>query len=84
MRIEKLVLQNDNNRILTFVYLYTAKINLYFLEGTFTDGLKLVPYMEKMLRNINYILIVTGCWYFIIKSPVYILAAAIMKKLLFI
>jgi hypothetical protein len=45
----KLVLQNDNNRILTFVYLYTAKINLHFLEGKFTEGLKLVPYIEGKL-----------------------------------
>ena len=45
----KVVLQNDNNRILTFVYLYTSKINLYFLEGKFIEGLKLVPYIEEKL-----------------------------------
>lgn len=45
----KIVIQNDNNRILTFVYLYTSKINLYFLEGRFTEGLKLVPYLEEKL-----------------------------------
>jgi hypothetical protein len=45
----RVVLQNDNNRILTFVYLYTSKINLYFLEGKFTEGLKLVPYIEEKL-----------------------------------
>ncbi len=45
----KLVLKNDNNRILAFVYLYTAKINLHFLEGRFTEGLKLVPYIEEKL-----------------------------------
>ncbi len=45
----KVVVQNDNNRILTFVYLYTSKINLYFLEGKFNDGLKLVPYIEEKL-----------------------------------
>ena len=47
----KLVLQNENNRILTFVYLYTAKINEHFLEGKFTDGLKLVPYIEEKLKE---------------------------------
>jgi hypothetical protein len=47
----KLVLQNENNRILTFVYLYTAKINEHFLEGRFTDGLKLVPYIEEKLKE---------------------------------
>ncbi len=35
----KLVAQNDNNRILTYQYLYTARINLYFLQGTFNKGL---------------------------------------------
>jgi hypothetical protein len=45
----KVVLQNDNNQILVFIYLYTAKINLHFLEGKFTDGLKLVPYIEEKL-----------------------------------
>jgi hypothetical protein len=47
----KLVVQNENNRILVFIYLYTAKINLYFLEGKFTEGLKLVPYIEEKLKE---------------------------------
>lgn len=34
--------ENENNRIQAFVYLYIAKINRHFLEGTFDDGLKLV------------------------------------------
>jgi hypothetical protein len=33
------VKQNHNNRIQVFVYLYTAKINQHFLEGTFKEGL---------------------------------------------
>src|SRR5690606_30588022 len=33
---------NPNNRIQTFVYLHIALINKHFLEGTFTEGLKLV------------------------------------------
>lgn len=40
---------NDNNRVQSFVYLYTAKINRHFLDGTFTQGLKLVPYIEEKL-----------------------------------
>ncbi len=47
----KLVQQNENNRILTYVYLYTARINLYFLRGTFTKGLRLVPFLEEMLKK---------------------------------
>ena len=40
---------NDNNRIQTFIYLYTGKINKHFLEGSFTQGLKLVPTIEQKL-----------------------------------
>lgn len=47
----KLVSQNDNNRLLAYQYLYTAKINLYFLQGTFTKGLLMVPFLEKMLKE---------------------------------
>lgn len=47
----KLVVQNENNRILVFIYLYTSKLNLYFLEGRFTEGLKLVPYIEEKLKE---------------------------------
>jgi len=43
--------QNDNNRIQTFVYLYTSKINKHFIEGTFTEGLSLVPYIEEKLKE---------------------------------
>ena len=47
----KLVTQNDNNRILTYQYLYTARINLYFLQGTFNKGLLMVPHLEEMLKE---------------------------------
>ena len=45
----KTVLQNDNNRIQVFVYLNISRINKHFLEGTFTKGLELVPYIEEKL-----------------------------------
>jgi len=44
-----LVQDTDNNRIVTYVYLYTAVINLHFLEGTFHKGIKMVPFLEDML-----------------------------------
>ncbi|GAB3008841.1 hypothetical protein GCM10027051_06760 [Niabella terrae] len=44
-----LVQENDNNRIITYVYLYTAVINLHFLEGTFHKGIRMVPFLEEML-----------------------------------
>lgn len=47
----RLVRENDNNRILTYQYLYTARINLYFLHGTFDKGLHMVPFLEKMLKR---------------------------------
>ena len=47
----KLTSQNENNRLLAYQYLYTARINLYFLQGTFTKGLRLVPFLEEMLKE---------------------------------
>jgi hypothetical protein len=48
---QKYLQQNENNRILAYQYLYTARINLYFLQGTFTKGLRLVPFLEDMLKE---------------------------------
>jgi len=47
----KVVKQNHINHILVFVYLATARINIHFLEGTFSEGLKLVPYIEEKLKE---------------------------------
>ncbi len=41
---------NQNLEIQTFVYLYTAKINKYFLEGNFTEGLLLIKPIEEKLK----------------------------------
>lgn len=40
---------NDNNRIQTFVYLTTARMNQHFMLGTFKEGLSLVSYIEEKL-----------------------------------
>ena len=40
-----------NARIQTFTYLHIAKINKHFLEGTFTQGLELVPFIEEKLEE---------------------------------
>jgi hypothetical protein len=45
------VQENDNNFIQTFVYLHIAKINKHFIDGTFTEGLALVPYIEDKLKE---------------------------------
>jgi hypothetical protein len=45
------VQENDNNRIQTFVYLHIAKINKHFIDGTFSEGLALVPFIEDKLKE---------------------------------
>jgi hypothetical protein len=40
---------NPNTKIQTFVYISIARINKHFLEGTFTEGLALVPTVEEKL-----------------------------------
>ncbi len=47
----KLVLENDNNRIQTFVYLHLAKLNKHFMQGTFTEGLQMIPEIENKLSE---------------------------------
>ena len=46
-----LVRNNVNNRIQTFVYLYISKLNQHFIDGTFTEGLSLVPFIEEKLAE---------------------------------
>ncbi len=48
---KKFLQDNENNRILAYQYIYTARINLYFLQGKFTKGLRLVPFLEDMLKE---------------------------------
>lgn len=47
----ELVTNNINNRIQTFIYLNISRINKHFIEGTFTEGLELVPYIEEKLAE---------------------------------
>ncbi len=42
---------NPNSRIQTFVYLCLARINKHFLDGTFTEGLTLIPQIEETLAE---------------------------------
>jgi hypothetical protein len=46
-----IVTHNHNNLIQTFVYLHISKLNRHFLDGTFTEGLELVPYIEDKLKE---------------------------------
>ncbi|MDE3185823.1 MAG: hypothetical protein KGM16_20615 [Bacteroidota bacterium] len=51
-----IVNKNDNNKIQVFLYLYTAKINQHFLEGTFKEGLSIVPEIVEKLDEYNLFL----------------------------
>lgn len=42
---------NENTRALAFVHTYTAKINKHFLEGTFSEGLAIVPELMRQLEQ---------------------------------
>ncbi len=42
---------NTNSKILGFLYVFTAKIDKHFMEGSFSDGLALVPPLEKLLKK---------------------------------
>lgn len=42
---------NRNNLIQTFIYLNIARLNKHFMEGTFSAGLELVPYIEEKLEE---------------------------------
>lgn len=42
---------HDNFRMQTFVYLTSAKINRHLMTGTFQEGIKLVPSIEKGLKE---------------------------------
>ena len=46
-----LVTENDNNKVQSFVYIHIAKLNKHFMEGTFTEGLSLVPLIEQKLKE---------------------------------
>ena len=45
------VLENQNNKIQTFVYLNLSKINRHFMEGTFEAGIAEIPLIEEKLTE---------------------------------
>ena len=44
---------NTNGKLLSFQFLQTARINQYFMEGRFQDGLVLVPEIERQLQEFD-------------------------------
>lgn len=52
-RDSDIVKQSNNNRVQVFIYLYTSKINQHFLEGTFKEGIAMVPEIEQQLKEFS-------------------------------
>jgi hypothetical protein len=52
-RDSDIVKQSNNNRVQVFIYLYTAKINQHFLEGTFKEGITIVPEIDQQLKEFS-------------------------------
>jgi len=42
---------HESNKLQIFVYLNTARLNKFFMEGKFTEGLNFVPELEEKLRE---------------------------------
>ncbi|MCY7292597.1 MAG: hypothetical protein LH615_10495, partial [Ferruginibacter sp.] len=51
-----IVVDNENNRIQCFTYLYTSKINQHFTEGTFTEALRMIPKLVAQLDEFKMFL----------------------------
>jgi hypothetical protein len=50
------VMLHDNFRVQTFVYISGAKVNMHLMQGTFKEGLALVPYLEEKLDEYSLFL----------------------------
>lgn len=46
--------KSDNTEILVFIYSYNNRINKHFMEGTFTEGLSLIPEITKRMEDLRY------------------------------
>jgi len=45
--------KDENVEALSFLYINLNKFNLYFIDGSFEEGLKLIPEVEKELKNFS-------------------------------
>jgi len=43
-----------NNKLLGFKYLYENLINKHFLEGSFTEGIKIIPEIDEYLNSLQH------------------------------
>jgi len=42
---------NANSKTIAFLYIYTAKLNFHYLEGSFGESLKLIPIINDKLKT---------------------------------
>lgn len=47
----ELIVKDLNTEILIFKFLYIAKINKYFMEGSFAEGVKIIPEILERLKK---------------------------------
>ena len=45
---------DENTQTLAFHHLYSSKINVHFLQGTFAEGVKLIPEIERQLKSFQF------------------------------
>jgi hypothetical protein len=50
------VIQHENFLVQTFIYIHIAKINQHFMQGTFAEGLLLVPHIEANLQQYHLLI----------------------------
>ena len=50
-RDSDIVKRSNNNQVQIFLYLYISKLNQHFLEGTFKEGLSIVPDIMQQLKE---------------------------------
>jgi tetratricopeptide (TPR) repeat protein len=48
---EEFIVNNENNSVLLFQYLYINRINFHFMNGTFSEGLYLVKEIEEGIER---------------------------------
>ena len=44
---------NDNLKALNFLFYYSNKLNLHFLEGSFEDGVTVIPEIKKGIQEFS-------------------------------
>jgi hypothetical protein len=50
------VIQHENFLVQTFIYIHIAKINQHFMQGSFAEGLLLVPHIEATLQKYHLLI----------------------------